>query len=188
MRTRALITCVLLALTVQTKAGELEIALSGETAQLAYVTPTGLGGFGGGDFDIGVFFNDDDDFIGSLGLTVAGVPAGETPFSFGLGTRFYLGQLDRPNADVLALSVGGHARYTIPANIPLHLTAGVFYAPDIVTSGDIDDWLDFVARFEVEIVPRTSLFIGYRKLEADARSAGDHTLDDNIHFGVHLSF
>ncbi|MGI9305442.1 MAG: YfaZ family outer membrane protein [Gammaproteobacteria bacterium] len=188
MRTRTLIVVALLAGATPLKAAELEIALSGETVQLALITPTGLVGLGGGDFDLGAFFNDDDDLIGSLGLTVAGVPAGDTPFSFALGTRLYLGELDSPNADVLALSVGGHARYTIPSNIPLHLTAGVFYAPDIVTSGDIDDWLDFIARFEVEIVPRTSAFIGYRKLGADITNAGDHTLDDNVHIGVHLSF
>lgn len=183
MKRKLLVLLLLSMCSAAASAGDLEIALNQDAAQLGYKT-----GFGTGNFDFGVFFNEDDDLLGSVGLTVAGVPAGETPLTFALGTRLYAATLDIPDADVLALSLGGQVRYTIPSNMPMHLLAGVFYAPDITTFNDADEFLDFVVRFEVEFVPRTSGFIGYRLLEADTDSQGSHELDDNLHVGISLHF
>jgi hypothetical protein len=48
--------------------------------------------------------------------------------------------------------------------------------------------LDLITRFEVEFIPRTLGFIGYRLFEVDLEAGDEVQLDDNIHVGLRLSF
>lgn len=161
------------------QAQQLELALSQETADASLLV---------NNFDFGLFFNEDDDIALDAGLLVTGVPAGETPLTFGLGAKIYAVDIDDPSEDVYALAIGGEAKYTIPANTPMAVSAGLFYSPEVTTSSDADNLLDFTTRFEIELVPQTSAFIGYRFFEVDLEDGGDHELDENVHLGVRLRF
>ncbi|MCG5536305.1 YfaZ family outer membrane protein [Ectothiorhodospira mobilis] len=169
-------------------ADTLDAYLSEETAQFTYLTGSERIGFGGADLSMGLFFDDEDDVMLSTGLSVAGVPAGERPLTFGVGAKAYFGFLDEPDRDFQSIGLGGEVRYTIPANTPMYVSASAHYAPKVTTFGDADDFYDLGLRYELEVTPGARGFIGYRLMEADLERGGDFELDDNIHFGVRLDF
>jgi hypothetical protein len=171
------------------KAAELELALSPDSINGEFILDSGIVGAGGADLSLGLFYNEDDDVLGNLGLLVSGMPAGQTPFTFGLGARFYAGRVKQRNDQTnYNLAIGGRAKYTIPANIPMHASAQIFYAPNITSWSDSEQLLDFGLRYEIEFVPQTSAFVGYRLLKVDLDEGGNPKLDNNVHLGIHLSF
>lgn len=172
-----------------TQATELELALSPESVHGEFITDSSLVGTGGANLSAGLLYNEDDDILGNLGLIVSGMPAGQTPFSFGLGARFYAGRVkQRDDQTNYNLAIGGRAKYTIPANIPMHAGAQIFYAPKITSWSDSEQLLDFALRYEIEFVPQTSAFVGYRLVKVDLEEGGNPKLDNNVHVGIHLSF
>jgi hypothetical protein len=171
------------------QATELELALSPDSLYGEFITDSTLVGGGGADLSVGMFYNEDDDILGNLGLLVSGMPAGQLPFTFGLGARFYGGRVKQRNDQTTYnLAIGGRAMYTIAANIPMHLGTQIFYAPKITSWSDGEQLLDFAVRYEIELVPQTSAFVGYRLLKANLEEGGNPKLDNNVHLGVHLSF
>jgi hypothetical protein len=167
------------------QADQLEIFLSERAVQAGYNRPIGVSG---GDISVAGFFNEDDDIMLNGGLVVSGQPPGQLPFSFGAGAKAYVFALDDADEDLVAGALGGRVRYTIPANIPMHVSTEAFYAPEITTTSGGDNMLDFNVRFAVEFIPRTTGFIGYRLLEVDLDDGRDVELDDNIHVGLQLNF
>jgi hypothetical protein len=181
----------LLAMTTTTSgfADELEVALSSKTVKAEYLRPVDQAGIGGGDLSVGLFYNEDEELAGNVGLVVSGVPAGQNPLSFGVGTKFYGARVKRRGNDsVFALTLGGKAKYTFPANIPMHLGTELFYAPSITTLSDGENLLDFNARYEIEFIPQTVAFIGYRLFRVDLEKGGYSKLDNNAQLGIRMSF
>jgi hypothetical protein len=134
-------------------------------------------------------YNDDSDFIAQGSLIQMRQPSEETPLTFGVGVKAYLGHLDDPDQDVVGFAVGGEVRYTIPGTMPMAVLARGFYAPDITSFSDTEGIIDYTIRFQIEIVPETAGFIGIRHLEIDTDDEGDYDADDdNIHIGVRFSF
>jgi hypothetical protein len=188
MPLRLIVGMVLLGVSTIARAAGFEVALSTESAQLSLGFDSSTIGYGGAEISVGGFFNDDDDVMGSLGFMVSGVPAGEQPFSFELGAEFYVAGVDKPDQDFQALALGGGARYHIPANTPMSLGAQLLYAPNITTFGDADDLLDFTVRYQIDLLPSASAFLGYRRLQADLDRDDNYKLDNNVHLGIRLIF
>lgn len=169
-------------------AGELEIALSNETANIEYRGDSEMIGLEGADVEAAIFFNDEDDFSLVAGLQTDGSPAGDQPFAFTLGARLYVVETDLPNASAQALALGAGFDYFIPANMPMMVGAKVYYAPQVTTLGDADNLLDFRAQFSIDLLPSASVFLGYRQYEVDLQATGTHDLDENIHIGLRFHF
>ena len=182
--------CMLgLAFTPFANANDFEAALSTETAQFTFRSDSSLIGWGGADLAFGFFYNDDSDIIGSASLVQMRQPSEDTPITFGVGVKAYLGQLDDIDQDVAAFAVGGEVRYTIPGTMPMAVYARGFYAPDVTSFADIEEVVDLTIRFQIEILPQTVGFVGIRRLEFDTDDDGSYDADDdNIHIGVRLTF
>lgn len=170
------------------QAFDLEIALSGESANLEIQTESEVYGFSGSDISAGLFFNEDDDFALTAGLLVDGTPAGDQPLTFGLGGKFYYIDLDDLNADSTALALGFGVKYHIPASMPIAIGGDAYIAPDITTFGDGEGVTDLRLKLEVGILPNAAAFIGYRQFEIDLKTRGDYELDENGHVGISFQF
>jgi len=170
-------------------ANDFEAALSKETAQFTFRSDSSLIGWGGADLALGLFYNDESDIIAQASLVQMRQPSEETPLTFGVGVKVYLGHLDDPDEDLAALGIGGEVRYTIPGTMPMALYARGFYTPDITSFTDAKEIVDFTLGFQVEILPQTMGFVGIRHLEIDTDDDGSYDADDdNIHLGVRLTF
>jgi hypothetical protein len=173
----------------QAQANGLEIALSSETAQFTVRADSSLIGWGGADLAFGVFFNEDDDIVGQISLMQSRQASEGAPLTFGIGMRGYVGRLDIPNQNILALGIGGEIRYTIPGVMPMATYLQVNYAPKITSFSDTESLADLLLGFQIEILPQTMAFAGIRRLEIDTKSVKNYNGDDNsLHVGIRLTF
>ena len=170
-------------------ASDFEAALSSETAQFTFRSDSSLIGWGGSDLGLGLFYNDESDFIMHASLTQMRQASEEAPLTFGVGVKVYLGVLDDIDQDVFALGIGGEIRYTIPGTMPMAVYLRGNIAPEITSFLDSEGVLDYELGFQIEALPQTIAFVGIRHLEFDTDDDSDYEADDdNIHFGVRLTF
>ncbi len=188
MKIKFWLTTLMLGLASTAQAAEFELALSKDTAAIDILADSAALGSGGAELSVGALYNDADDLIGHIGLLVRGVPAGEQPFSFGLGGRIYFAALDTPDASVGALALGAGARYLIPGNIPMAVGGDIYFAPGITTFSDGDDLLDLKIRFEADVLPNATAFIGYRNIVAGLENGPNYDIDENVHLGIRILF
>jgi hypothetical protein len=169
-------------------AAGLEAYLSDKTAQIQFINDAGFIGLPGADMSFGFFYSDDKDYMGTVGLHAAGTPAGDHPVTFGLGGRLYLGSVDRPDQDFQNIALGGSVRLTIPANMPMALVGELHYAPAVTSFGDSDELLDWGVRYELEVTPGVSGFVGYRRLTLDLDRDSSYKVDKRVHLGIRFAF
>ena len=170
-------------------ASDFEAALSSETAQFTFRSDSSLIGWGGSDLGLGLFYNDESDFIAHASLMQMRQASEEAPLTFGVGVKVYLGVLDDIDQDVFALGIGGEIRYTIPGTMPMAVYLRGNIAPEITSFLDSEGVLDYELGFQIEALPQTIAFVGLRHLEFDTEDDSDYEADDdNIHFGVRLTF
>jgi hypothetical protein len=170
------------------RANDFEVALSKETAQFTFRSDSSLIGWGGSDLAFGLFYNDDSDFIGDVSIIQMRQASEETPLTFGVGIKGYLGQLDDDDDDVVAFAVGGELRYTIPGTMPMAVYGRGFYAPEITSFADSEEVTDLTVGFQIEAMPQTIAFIGIRHFEVEVDDDEQKLDDNNIHVGVRLTF
>ena len=169
-------------------ANDFEAALSKETAQFTFRSDSSLIGWGGSDLALGLFYNEESDFILQASLLQMRQASQENPLTFGVGVKGYLGVLDDPDEDVFAFAIGGQLRYTIAGTMPMAVYVEGFYAPEITSFGDIEEVFDYTVGFQIEALPQTIAFVGVRHLEFEGDDGDYEADDDNIHFGVRLTF
>lgn len=170
-------------------AGDFEVQLSSETAQITLHSDSSLIGWGGADFTLGFFYNDDNDYLGQAGLLQTRQASAQTPVTLGVGVRGYLGQLDAFDADISALAVGGEIRYTVPGTMPMSAYIQGMYAPKITSFSDSEDVSDITLGFQVEALPQTIAYTGYRRLDLNLKNGSEYRADDrHFHFGIRFTF
>jgi len=186
LTTLALIFC---GLSSQIHANDVELALSKDTAQFTFRSDSSMIGWGGADLAFSLFFNDNDDVLGQISLLQLRPPSEQNPVSLGVGAKFYVGTLDNPSSNILALAISGEVRYTFPGQMPMAIYLNGNWAPDITSFSDTKEVLDFNLGYQIEVLPQTTAFIGYRRLEVDTKQQNDVRLDDDqIHIGVRFTF
>lgn len=170
-------------------AGGIDLALGSNSGSIAYLNSSEGIGYGGSDLGIGLFWNDDDDFLVNASLMVTGNNIDtESGMQFGIGGKAFLGEVDKPGVDVGAVALSGMARYILPTAMPTAVTLGVHWAPEISSFQDIEELTEFNVRIEAEITNGARAFIGYRSIEVGVDGGADEELDDGLHLGVRLVF
>ena len=106
------------------------------------------------------------------------------PFNVILGLRPFWIDADDEEGFGAALGFGGSVALTTK----LIASAEFFYAPDIISGGDIDNSFDMELRLGYQIIDNGSIYVGYRELEVDADDAGDIDIYDDFFLGVNLRF
>ena len=178
-----------LAAVTSASANDFEAALSKETAQFTFRSDSSLIGWGGSDLAVGLFYNEESDFILQAALLQMRQASEQNPLTFGVGVKGYLGTLDDVDQDVIAFGIGGEIRYTIPGTMPMAAYLRGYYAPEITSFSDTEEVTDIQIGFQIEALPQTIAFVGVRRLEFETDDEGDYEADDdNIHFGVRLTF
>ena len=168
------------------------IQLSDESARFVYATEMHNGQHGPVDMEFGLFFNEDDDVMGHVGLMVRN-DTFESPLVISLGARAYYADAGNapgnpPDSSVGAIAIGGELLF-IPDNWGgLGIGVHYFIAPEIVSFGDADGFTEYGVRLNYEITMQSSIFIGYEKIEAELEDGTDLEIGDSVVFGINLRF
>ena len=166
----------------------MDISLGNESAQFVYLTDSGSLGYGGADVGFGFLYNEDSDTALTAGIMVVGNLGERKDLALGVGAKAYIINLDDEDDDAAALAIGGEFRYIIPSGTPVGFIANIHFAPGITAFGDTEDLRELNFRVELEVLPSTRGYIGYRKLEVETEDAGEVEVDDSMHIGVRLQF
>ncbi|HEX6929064.1 MAG TPA: YfaZ family outer membrane protein [Gammaproteobacteria bacterium] len=183
-RTRIILFSMVFFLPFAACAEKLDFNLSGDAFQLRFTNnPTR----GGAQVDYGLLHQEDDVYIGSLGLHLVDNAGTETsPFQVGLGGRLQFIDTDPASGGLIA--VGAWGRYTFPTANRFAIAGNIHVAPSVTSFGDVEKYLEYGVRAEYEVLRNGSLYLGYRDIEADFDIADDVELDDGLHVGMRFTF
>ena len=178
-----------LGVNVQLHANDFEAALSSETAQFTFRSDSSLIGWGGADLGFGLFYNEENDFIGQVELLQRRQASSQAPLTLGVGVKAYAGRIDATRDEIFGLGIGGEVRYTFAGVMPVSIYLRAYFAPEITSFGDTDEISDSLLGVQVEVLPQTTAFVGIRHIEVDSKDVRNYELDDDkLHFGVRLTF
>ncbi|MEW5755036.1 MAG: hypothetical protein AB1810_01920 [Pseudomonadota bacterium] len=186
MRIRVLFATLAMISASAAHAYSMELALSDETARFNF--SSFVGGFQGGraQFDAGLLFNEDDDYVINTGLHVIDVAGTKSPgVQLGVGGTVYFADIGDYNA--LALALGGQVSFR-PQNFNrINLSANFHYAPGIVSFVDADSFTEYGARIEYSLLPQADVFLGWTKIETEVENVEVRPVKD-AHLGIRISF
>lgn len=170
-------------------ANAFEASLSSQTAQFSLYSDSRAIRLGGSDLALRLFYNEANDFLAQAEIMSIRQADKNTPLTLGAGIKGYLGYLETTEKNIVSIAIGGSLRYTIPAKMPVTLYAHIFMAPQITSFSDTEEISDLNVGAQVEILPQTTMFVGYRRISINTKDAPDYRADDKlVHFGIRLTF
>lgn len=86
--------------------------------------------------------------------------------------------------DGMAIAVGGSLRVTPAANKNIALTGSLFFAPNVLSFGDMDNYQEIEIRGEYKFSDQLIAYAGYRNNSADYNMSGIKTKDVDLYDGV----
>lgn len=180
------------AISASALADSLDINLSNKVAQFQYIAPMGNVGQGKSEAHMGLLYNNSNNVLGDVGLLVMNNGDSASAASFGVGVKVIAATVEKNNT--MALALGGQVRLTPVDDKKLGIVGHVYFAPDIVTFGDAERFVETGVRVEYEIMQQAAAYVGYRKtkfnvniLPSPAPAVGV-VLDEGVHVGVRISF
>jgi hypothetical protein len=166
-----------------------EFALSGDGLWFAY--RNGLHR-AAGNWGVGLFASEDDDFALEARLMRSGQPKAETPLGVGIGLGVFGAALDDTDDEVAAILISGAADFALDRVMhlmyPIRVGVEASYAPDVATFMDGDGVLDVRGFLEADLSSWATAYAGYRLFEVDLEDGGEDELDTSFHVGVRLGF
>lgn len=182
-RSRIILFSMVFFLPFGAQAAKLDFNLSDEAFLVRYTQPAASGL----EADFGLLHQEDDVYLASLGLHLVDNAATDAaPFQVGLGGRVQLLDTDGPSGG--AISLGAWGRYNFPGANRFALAGNIYFAPDVTSFGDMENFLEYGIRGEYEVLRNGSLYLGYRKIEADFDVVNNADIDKGLHFGMHFTF
>lgn len=166
-----------------------DINLSSDAAQFKYGSHVGATNYGRTEMTIGFLYNEDDNYLGEVGLLVIDEAGSKTPgLELGVGPKFWFGGSDEADVDISGIGLGGQLRYK-NLNYPRIIYGfSLFYAPSIVSFLDADNILEYDIRIEYELLPTANVYVGFRSIEADIKNRDDAEIDESAIIGLRFNF
>jgi hypothetical protein len=140
-------------------------------------------------WDAGVVNNSDKGIVVYGSLYVKGLASdGVNPLEAGLGGR--TGWVDGEDSGQtgLPLALGGYLKYTLPSFNRISVRVDAYYAPDVLTVQDLDEYEDYSIRVAYNLLRDADIYIGARYVRGEFDNDTDQTIDNGMHIGVNLRF
>lgn len=178
------------ALSAPASAQSLDVNLNDDTVEVKVGMPLNWGGFGRSSWDVGMLYHDtdrDSNWLFTLGAQVQGAAGADAPgLEFGAGMKLFVADVNQ--YDVSAATLGVGLRYAPPAASRFYAALSGYYAPDIVTFSDGEDFFAGELRFGYEILPEAEIYLGYRNIEAGIKNKQDATVAEGWLVGLKILF
>lgn len=173
------------------QAGTVSLGIGSDTVRASYsdAFATSVAGASSAQYDIGLLAKprkEDDYYLGHVGLMLKGdVGSQSLNVTAGIGGRLMYLYLDGNNGGGLAL--GGEIGARMPQYERFGITASSYYAPNILTVGELNRSWDNTVALDYELIRGGTLFVGYRHLH---QSIGPFsgTVDKGLFAGFRLKF
>lgn len=146
------------------------------------------------EFNAGLFHQDDSSANRSednADIYYAGVMTKDkmTNFrdvEFSLGGQ--IGHLDADDVNGGYAAIAAAAKYFIPDARGVSVAVGLSYAPDVITTDDMQTLMNFQTELAWRVVPKGEVVGGYRHIELDIKQSDDVTFDESWYAGFRLMF
>jgi len=139
--------------------------------------------------DFGFLYNEDDEWVANVSLYLTGLASdGTNPLQAGLGGRTGYVNGDSSKQTGVPLAVGGWVKYTFPKVDRLNIRADLFFAPSILSFGELDKYQDLTFRIGYNVLKEADIYLGYRYVEGDFDERPKVKFDDDFILGFNIRF
>ena len=163
-------------------ADSLDLNLNDKSFAARYTSPH----FGSGaQFDLGWLHDIDNGNVGDISFMVAQDLDHNTSGALGLRAAYINGS----NHSGYAVGLGGKIEVSLPANDKVKLGAHVFYAPQVLSFGNVSSYTDAGVRVGYQALPRGLIYLGYAYNDAEMKhNYSSATVANGLRVGMDLGF
>lgn len=114
---------------------------------------------------------------------------GNDGLSVGLGVKANYTRFDSQN--FMSIPLGVEAKYKLPidSSVAMYLGTSAYYAPRVLSFGDAENFFEFRANFDVEVIDNGMITFGYRSLDTNYDvKGGDYTYNQSVYGGFKFAF
>ena len=166
-------------------AGDFDLSLNSHAVRASYGTPLG----DGLRLEGGWLHDSDEGDVAHAGLLVTGDAAqGSQKLTAGVGVRLAYLAGEGNDRDGYALGIGGALRWIVPRNDRFAVSGELYWAPDILSGGDAEEYLDGTVRLGYRVLPQAEIYLGARYVGADYDNRPSIRFDTGLHAGFNLRF
>lgn len=172
-------------------AHELDFSLNDHAFRAGYATAIGrdIGDGGGLRVDGGWLHDSDEGEVIHAGFQVVGDAApNRQQLKAGIGVRLAYLDGDGRKRNGYALGIGGSLRWVIPAYNRFAVSGEYYWAPDLLSGGDAEKYVDTSIRLGYGITRQAEVFVGARYTGADYDDRPSLKFDTGLHAGFNLRF
>jgi hypothetical protein len=168
-------------------ADELDLSLNSDALRVQYfheIESSGLSLVGGW------LYNTDNGNVLHAGLHIIDLASsGRDKVEAGIGGRFVYTNGDSSKQDGFAIPLGGFVRFTPRAMNRLSIRGSAYYAPDILSIGDMTKYQEFSIRVSYNVLRQADAYVGARYVRGDYKGeVADVRYDTGMHIGMLLRF
>lgn len=127
-----------------------------------------------------------DAFYGSL--FVADNVNKQSGILAGIGARYYFIDADEIDQDGTALGIGGFMNWDVPGVPNLSLRGDLYYAPDVLSFGEVEKFVDFSGRVQYRLIEQAWVYLGYRRARVSPEEGNNQNIDEGAMIGVMVWF
>lgn len=127
-----------------------------------------------------------DAFYGSL--FVADNVNKQSAILAGIGARYYFIDADEIDQDGTALGIGGFMNWDVPGVPNLSLRGDLYYAPDVLSFGEVEKFVDFSGRVQYRLIEQAWVYLGYRRAKVSPEEGNNQNIDEGAMIGVMVWF
>jgi len=106
----------------------------------------------------------------------------------GVGARYYFIDADEIDQDGTALGLGGFVNWDIPGVPNLSLRGELYYAPDVLSFGEIETYADGSIRLQYRLIEQAWVHGGYRRSKVSPEEGRDTNIDEGGFVGILVWF
>ena len=138
--------------------------------------------------DAGWLHHQDRGNVVNLGLQVVDFAStGANPVTAAIGLKLFYIDPDF-DLDGTALGLGGSLEYTLPNYNRIGFEGHLYFAPDVVTFGDVTEYLEVSVRARYNILRDADLYLGLRNVKSEFGGGSSFSIDTGFHAGIKIRF
>jgi hypothetical protein len=132
--------------------------------------------------------SDEGDVVhGSFLVTGEAAPASQK-VTGGIGVRLAALDGEGGDRDGWGLAIGGSLRWVVPRYDRFSVTGEYYWAPEVLSGGDAEKYVDGTIRVNYSITRQADLFVGARYTGAEFDDRPEILFDTGMHAGLNLRF